>query len=242
MPGRKGKTRTLTKIDPDILTPGARAFSQHGTSNVAARVTTTINPTLRPATLPEPIPFDVDPSNVVSESSGDEGNGEGVTREYYIARVRAFLFPGCVDSPQHQDDPLLLWTTAEQETFLDEEIRLEGRGIFTSPPDRCELCRKEGEYRCVDCFAVLFLCEGCMTRIHAFHPVHVIEVSLHIIRVVLYSPDIRRRNGTDPISRSHLFELLVRSSNLVTILRTRVRTPNLVPGRSLLSTPMGFIM
>lgn len=101
MPGRKAKTRTLTKIDPDTLSSGARAFSQHGTSNTAARVTTTINPTPRPATLPEAIPFNVDPSNVVSESSGDEGNGEGGAREYYIARVRAFSFPGRVDSPQH---------------------------------------------------------------------------------------------------------------------------------------------
>ena len=184
MAGRKARNKTLTKIDPETLTLKAHAFSQHGTHDTAARVTTTIDPAVRPATLPEPILFNADLSSFVGDSSGDEGDSEGVSREYYIARVRVFLFTGRVDSPQRQDDPLLLWTTAEQESFLDEEIRLEGWGIFTSPPDQCELCRNEGRYRCVDCFAVLFLCEGCMTRIHAFHPVHAIEVGLCIIRMV----------------------------------------------------------
>jgi hypothetical protein len=71
--------------------------------------------------------------------------------------------------------------------FLEELIRLEGRGIFTD--GKCELCRKVGVYRCVDCLAVQFLCTGCMSRVHSFNPFHVIEVSPLVSWVILHSPD-----------------------------------------------------
>jgi len=77
----------------------------------------------------------------------------------------------------------MLWVDDERETYLKESIRLEGRGMFTD--DHCELCHKEGVYRCVDCFAVQFLCEGCMSRVHSFNPLHVIEVSLPTLRGLL---------------------------------------------------------
>lgn len=72
----------------------------------------------------------------------------------------------------------MLWR-AERGLFLQELIRLEARG--TSTGGRCELCRKDGLYRCVDCHAVQLLCEGCMNRVHSFHPLHVIEVSLSML-------------------------------------------------------------
>lgn len=71
---------------------------------------------------------------------------------------------------------------AEREQFLEEFIRLEGRGV--SPGDPCELCRNEGMYHCIDCLSANFFCEGCMTRVHAFNPFHVIEVSPCILRVI----------------------------------------------------------
>lgn len=64
----------------------------------------------------------------------------------------------------------------ERELFLEEFIRLEGRGVSTD--GKCELCRNEGAYRCIDCLAVQFLCGGCMSRVHSFNPFHIIEVSL----------------------------------------------------------------
>jgi len=74
----------------------------------------------------------------------------------------------------------MVWAE-ERQLFLDESIRLEGRGVI--PVGRCELCRKDGHYRCLDCTAVQLLCEGCLTRVHAFHPFHTIQVSLSLLYV-----------------------------------------------------------
>lgn len=67
---------------------------------------------------------------------------------------------------------------AERGVILEEIIRLDGRGVFTR--GRCELCRQDGHYRCLDCVAVQFLCGDCMSRVHSFNPLHVIEVSFCI--------------------------------------------------------------
>lgn len=72
-----------------------------------------------------------------------------------------------------QDKPLRHWR-AERELFLEELIRLEGRGITAN--DHCELCRNEGIYRCVDCLTIQLLCGRCLTSVHSFNPFHVIEV------------------------------------------------------------------
>jgi len=74
-----------------------------------------------------------------------------------------------------QDNPLMAWRE-DRQLVLNELIRLEGPGV--DPAGRCELCRKNGAYRCLDCVAVQFLCRECMTRIHAFHPFHVIQASI----------------------------------------------------------------
>ena len=63
----------------------------------------------------------------------------------------------------------------ERPLLFSELIRLEGRGVFTN--GCCELCRQDGLYRCLDCVGVEFLCAGCLSRVHSFHPFHVIEVS-----------------------------------------------------------------
>jgi hypothetical protein len=83
-----------------------------------------------------------------------------------------FLHP---EAHFHQDNPLQQWRENEREVFLDELIRLEGRGVRTD--DQCELCHKEGVYRCLDCIAVQFLCPRCVNSTHSFNPFHVIEVS-----------------------------------------------------------------
>ena len=110
MAARKGKTKTLTKIDPDTLKIKAYSFSQHATAtgHRPTRATTSINPTVRNAApLREPVVFNPDPSNFVGDSSGDEDGSEGVSRDYYIARVCPFyplsastLSPERVDSHQ----------------------------------------------------------------------------------------------------------------------------------------------
>jgi hypothetical protein len=82
-----------------------------------------------------------------------------------------------VETHLRQDNPFLL-LSEERDLILDEFIRLESRGVL-SPS--CELCSQEGEYRCVDCDAVQLLCKGCLCRVHSFHPLHEIEVSLLVL-------------------------------------------------------------
>ena len=80
----------------------------------------------------------------------------------------------------HQDNPLLLMK-AERETLLAAVMLLEGRGACAD--GRCELCRQEAMYRCLDCAGVNLLCARCLCRIHCFHPYHIIEVSLSALRI-----------------------------------------------------------
>ena len=55
-------------------------------------------------------------------------------------------------------------------------------------------------YRCVDCLAVQFLCGGCLSRVHSFNPLHVIEVSLLVLhrwpRTVLTRDQPQKWNGS----------------------------------------------
>ena len=74
-----------------------------------------------------------------------------------------------------QDNPFLLMKD-DREIFLEELMRHEGQGVFTD--GRCELCRDDGVYCCVDCLGVHFQCAGCISRVHSFNPFHTIEVSL----------------------------------------------------------------
>lgn len=78
-----------------------------------------------------------------------------------------------------KDNPLLQWMP-DRRVYLEELIRLEGRGIFTDE-GQCELCRKDGQYRCLDCVAVQFLCSECTCSVHSFNPFHVVEVSPHAL-------------------------------------------------------------
>lgn len=170
----KCKRATLTKIDPALLKPRvAPAVSQHKSSG-GERVTTTVNP-VQPRTTPvplqEPALFCADPPNFTKDCLG----GEGISESYFSTKASSsHILSNDSGSFSRQDNPLLSWAT-ERDTFLDELIRLEGWGMFTD--GKCELCSKAGEYRCVDCLGVQILCKHCITGVHAFNPLHVIEVS-----------------------------------------------------------------
>ena len=172
----RAQNGTLTKIDPNSLKFKSFGISQHAT-NSRGRVTTIVTPVQPPVASPsEPTVFEADPLNFTKETLGDECSDDDndIVKGYYAGSV-CILCPSLSDfSSPYQDDPLLSWR-AERRAFLEELTRLEGRGIFTN--GKCELCRKDGEYRCVDCLAIQFLCGDCMTRVHSFDPLHVIEVS-----------------------------------------------------------------
>ena len=128
---RKVKGKTLTKIDPTVLKYKPAAVSQY-LEHDGTRVTNTIHPTRRP-----PVPsadtfgFDLDPANLNSELLEDNLVDEDTSKAYYVSRVCITLTHCTVGTDCFQDNPLLLWR-AECELFLEEFIRLEGRGCETT--------------------------------------------------------------------------------------------------------------
>lgn len=66
----------------------------------------------------------------------------------------------------------------EIDHFLDEMIRLKGRGEYRVQW-HCSECRQASpEFRCGDCFTDELLCGTCIMAIHNQNPLHRIEVSL----------------------------------------------------------------
>ena len=164
--------------------PKPHAVSHHvsGSGICVATVTTIVNPIQQPplaATLLEPALFNVDPLDF-TEGLGDDGIDEDVSREYHIARVSDFYLQlVSMDSFQHQDNPLLLWTLTECNLYLNRVIQLKGQGVFTD--GQCKLCHQDGIYHCIDCIAVNFLCEDCIKEVHHFSFFHEIKVSLSVL-------------------------------------------------------------
>jgi hypothetical protein len=113
------------------------------------------------------------------------------SRRYVSSVSQIFLPPswsaGLISVLLLQDEPLKQWIPLRDE-YLDELLRLEGRGEFTSPT--CPSCVHDAfdvfddsstpsppSIRCQDCFTGELLCEKCCVRLHRQHPLHVIEVS-----------------------------------------------------------------
>ncbi|KAF8065132.1 hypothetical protein FPV67DRAFT_1419442 [Lyophyllum atratum] len=66
------------------------------------------------------------------------------------------------------------WVDLDRQVFLDEFLRLEGRGEYTNT---CCPCGQPlpAKYRCVDCLPGPLLCAPCMVLLHARNPFHRIE-------------------------------------------------------------------
>jgi hypothetical protein len=88
------------------------------------------------------------------------------------------------------------WTKDCRDEYLDEFIRLEGRGDFNQ--EHCPSCKRAANsspfqdlfdpqpelgiptIRCKDCFGGELVCEGCCVRDHLHNPLHMIEVCFRI--------------------------------------------------------------
>ncbi|KAG1746445.1 hypothetical protein EDB19DRAFT_1894208 [Suillus lakei] len=71
------------------------------------------------------------------------------------------------------DDPLRVWHS-DAELFLEEFIRLEGRGTYIQ--DHCFCGSNESPvYRCKDCHGAEAVCHQCILHIHQRQPYHRIE-------------------------------------------------------------------
>ncbi|KAG0692078.1 hypothetical protein DFH29DRAFT_985953 [Suillus ampliporus] len=88
-----------------------------------------------------------------------------------------------------QDHPILLWLP-EWQTFVEEFIRLEGRGKHAN--NACQCGAKDAVFRCQDCFSVQLTCCLCTIQSHVnvllhrikkdgfFHPVSLKSMGLHV--------------------------------------------------------------
>ncbi|KAI0038982.1 hypothetical protein FA95DRAFT_1585382 [Auriscalpium vulgare] len=77
---------------------------------------------------------------------------------------------------QNSDFPLLTWIPLRDE-YLDEVLRLEGRGACFGAVRCSGGCSGEEEatIRCRDCFGGGMACVGCAVKSHALHPLHRVE-------------------------------------------------------------------
>ncbi|KAJ7707274.1 hypothetical protein B0H16DRAFT_1243865, partial [Mycena metata] len=79
--------------------------------------------------------------------------------------------------------PLKEWVKDEDDTWLEELLRAEGRGDHRSY-SVCPRCKIQTDefiavpmYRCEDCLSGgEMLCQGCMVSTHSQSPLHHIEV------------------------------------------------------------------
>ncbi|KAJ6587763.1 hypothetical protein B0H10DRAFT_2233949 [Mycena sp. CBHHK59/15] len=75
------------------------------------------------------------------------------------------------------DDPNALWVALDRSDFLDEFLRLEGRGDYQDQEicagERCHNFRPQ--YRCKDCMSLCLYCQSCVVQAHRATPLHRIE-------------------------------------------------------------------
>lgn len=75
-----------------------------------------------------------------------------------------------------QDTPLLVWMR-ERQIFLDETLRLEGRGTQSL----CCCGLDAPRFRCRDCFGTQMFCHECILCNHTRNPLHRIDVRIDLI-------------------------------------------------------------
>ncbi|KAF7364442.1 CxC2 domain-containing protein [Mycena sanguinolenta] len=97
-----------------------------------------------------------------------------------FAEFDAEYGPGIDAGPRalrESDDPHGQWAREYREQFLDEILRLDGRGDYIGRVDCSEggdLCGTP-EYRCTDCLVPCMYCEACIVAIHKRNPLHHVE-------------------------------------------------------------------
>ncbi|KAJ7113288.1 hypothetical protein C8R43DRAFT_1138715 [Mycena crocata] len=109
--------------------------------------------------------------------------------------------------PRDSDNPLRQWLNGYRVTFLDELLRLEGRGDyrFQTMCAGCAVDSVYASYRCKDCFSDALFCKDCVVKEHRDNPLHRIEMwnNRRFEQVTLKSLGLRMqlghgRNGTCP--------------------------------------------
>ncbi|KAK1221816.1 hypothetical protein PQX77_015369 [Marasmius sp. AFHP31] len=72
------------------------------------------------------------------------------------------------------DAPLLTWKQSHRDEYLDWHLVTEGRGrLFNNLCSRCDT--PNPNFRCLDCFGLRVVCQGCLLKTHADEPLHRIQ-------------------------------------------------------------------
>ena len=124
-----------------------------------------------------PFPF----ADLLEKEVEEEIRSDGRSRRYLSSVSTSILF---LDSPaltmySHQDEPLKQWTSESRSEDLNEILQWEGRGEFREPV--CPICKDQGavgSWRCQECLGGELICDKCCVQMHAYHPLHNIEVSI----------------------------------------------------------------
>jgi hypothetical protein len=111
----------------------------------------------------------------------DEGHpldpGRRKERDSVSGYDHFFFFPRelTIDDKDH---PMAQWVTGCRERFLDEMLRLEGRGDqqHQMKCGNCPVDTTEARYRCKDCFSDALFCQACLVVLHMDNPLHRVEV------------------------------------------------------------------
>ncbi|KAK7055702.1 CxC2 domain-containing protein [Favolaschia claudopus] len=87
-----------------------------------------------------------------------------------------------VDPPRRKqresDRPLTQWLLNRRARYLDELLRLEGRGDYRHQT-KCSGCTRpagEAVFRCKDCFSDALFCKSCLVSEHKDTPLHRVEI------------------------------------------------------------------
>ncbi|KAK6981487.1 CxC2 domain-containing protein [Favolaschia claudopus] len=126
-------------------------------------------------------PDDHDFSSPMELDMGDEGVPSAA---FPFAGEESFAFDEGhpVDPPRRKqresDRPMAQWLRDRRMRYLDELLRLEGRGDhrYQTKCAGCTRAAEEAVFRCKDCFTDALFCKSCLVLEHKDNPLHRIEI------------------------------------------------------------------
>ncbi|KAK7027713.1 CxC2 domain-containing protein [Favolaschia claudopus] len=186
-----------------------RTNAQGHTIITTSQLTVPASPTKpRPPERDLLVSDDYDPAPPDSENSGGFLSALPFAGEDFFA----FDEGHPVDPPRRKerdsDHPMAQWVKNRRARYLDELLRLEGRGDHRHQTkcSNCPTSASHAVYRCRDCFSDALFCQPCIVAVHRDNPLHCIEMwndQNCFQRVTLKSLGLRiqlghGRNGTCP--------------------------------------------
>ena len=129
----------------------------------------------------------------------------------------------------YQKRPHVVWKELHRQSYLEEIIRLAGRGDFQSAKDCPDCLARRAmpcvpEYRCLECLIPDLVCLSCCVKRHRCHPLHRISVRVYLHTCFINNSFYICRNGQVRGLRKLASNLWVSWFNLTTLVHfARIR-------------------